>query len=133
MSDRVVLGVHSAISTQTQAQAGSFDRFTDGHAWLSVTRNGKTQVYGVWPDDHPRVKDNGDGTDIRVGLEHGFRSSADRYYELTPAQVAKLDKALKANVEWSVTTTCAGWANDTVSSVTGKARRRRVPVHRNAA
>lgn len=103
-----------------QANGGSYDKFVDGHAWLSVTRDGKTQYYGLWPDDHPRVKDNGDGTDIRIGLEKGFRSSADRYYELNPAQVTKLDEALRANVAWSPTTTCAGWASDTVSSVTGK-------------
>jgi len=39
---------------------------------------------------------------------------------LSPAQVTKLDEALKANVFWSPTTTCAGWASDTVSAVTGK-------------
>lgn len=120
MSDKVVLGVHSAVSSQTQANGNSYKKFIDGHAWLSVTRNGKTEYYGVWPDDHPRVTDNGDGTDIRVGLEKGFRSSADRYYELSPTQVKRLDEALKANVAWSPTTTCAGWASDTVSAVTGK-------------
>jgi hypothetical protein len=120
MSDKVVLGIHSAVSKQTQANGGSYDKFIDGHAWLSVTRDGQTQYYGLWPDDHPRVRDNGDGTDIRVGQEKGFRSSADRYYALSPAQVKQLDDALKANVAWSPTTTCAGWASDTVSSVTGK-------------
>lgn len=43
--------------------------FTGGHAWISVTKNGTVTVYGLWPDEHPRTLDNGDGTDIRVGLE----------------------------------------------------------------
>lgn len=120
MSDKVVLGIHSAVSSRTQENGGSYDRFVDGHAWLSVTRGGKTEYYGLWPDGHPRVKDNGDGTDIRIGLERGLPSSADRYYDLTPAQAAKLEEALKANVAWSPTTTCAGWASDTVSAVTGR-------------
>lgn len=57
---------------------GSFNQFIDGHAWISVTRSGETQYYGLWPDGHPGAGDNGPETDIRVGLETRFKPSASR-------------------------------------------------------
>lgn len=51
-------------------------------------------------------------------METRFRSSASRYYELTPAQEKQLDQALSENVAWAYTNTCASWA--TVSEVTGQ-------------
>ena len=45
--DRVVLGIHSHVDPNTE---GSFNQFVDGHAWISVTRNGQTETYGLWPD-----------------------------------------------------------------------------------
>ncbi len=117
MPDKVVLGVHSRVDPNT---VGSADQFVDGHSWLSVTRNGATQYYGLWPDDHPRVVDNGPGTDIRVGMEARSTPTASRYYELTPEQVAKLDSALRENVAWGLTNTCASWASETAAKVTGK-------------
>ncbi|MGH8037613.1 MAG: XVIPCD domain-containing protein [Stenotrophomonas sp.] len=117
MTDKVVLGIHSHVDPQTQ---GSFNQFVDGHAWISVTRNGNTQYYGLWPDEHPLVENNGPGTDIRVGMEAGSTASASRYYELTPEQVQKLDKALGENVEWGYTNTCASWSTATLTKVTGQ-------------
>lgn len=124
MGDQTVLGVHSWVSAKTQKEGSAFERFTDGHAWLSVTRNGKTEYYGLWPDSHPdiveREQNDPDKTDIRVGREANSHPTASRYYTLTPEQSAKLDVALKQNVSWSATMTCAGWASETVSDVTGK-------------
>jgi len=117
MPDKVVLGVHSRVDPNT---VGSFNQFVDGHAWLSVTRNGATRYYGLWPDEHPNVIDNGPATDIREGMESRSTPSASRYYELSPEQVVKLDAALKENVTWGYTNTCASWASATVSKVTGK-------------
>lgn len=120
MDGKVILGIHSQVRPDVQRDGNAYERFIDGHAWLSVTRDGKTEVYGLWPDSHTRVRDNGDGTDIRVGMERRFKSDADRYVELTPEQAVKLEAALKANVTWSPTTTCAGWASDTMKTVTGR-------------
>ena len=120
MDDKIILGIHSQLTPETQRSGNAAERFMDGHAWLTVTRNGKTEAYGLWPDNHPRVTDNGDGTDILVGMERRFRSDAERFIELSPEQARKLESTLKANVTWSPTTTCAGWASDTVTSVTGR-------------
>jgi len=100
---------------------GSFNQLIDGHAWISVTRNGRTEVYGLWPDDHPSGRfDNGAGSDIRRGVERGAPAAANRYYELTPEQVARLDARLQENVTWGYGNTCASWASDTVGRVTGQ-------------
>lgn len=116
-NDNVVLGIHSTVNPGTE---GSFNQLTDGHAWISVTRNGRTEVYGLWPDGHPSVPDNGNGTDIRRGVEAGFPSSADRYYQLTPEQATRLEERLRENVTWGYSNTCASWASDTVHAVTGQ-------------
>lgn len=118
MNDRVVLGIHSNVDPNTQ---GSFNQLVDGHAWISVTRNGRTEVYGLWPDDHPSGRfDNGEGSDIRRGVERGFPSAANRYYELTPEQATQLEARLRENITWEYGNTCASWASDTVSRVTGQ-------------
>jgi len=117
MSDKTVLGIHSYVGAQTE---GSFNQFVDGHAWISVTRNGQTEVYGLWPDDHPHVPDNGNASDIRRGLEAGYPATASRYFELTPEQSRELDAALKENVTWRYTNTCASWASETTERITGQ-------------
>jgi hypothetical protein len=119
MGDKVILGIHSQTDPNTQ---GSFNQLIDGHAWISVTRNGTTEHYGLWPDNHPRGLDNGPASDIRTGIEgeRGFNPSASRYYELTPEQVTKLEARLRENVGWSYTNTCASWASETTSLVTGQ-------------
>lgn len=111
MGDKVTLGIHSN---------GGNGGFTAGHAWISVTRNGQTEYYGLWPDDHPHVQDNGAGSDIRVGMERGATATASRYYELTPEQAKNLEAELKKNVTWGYTHNCASWASETVSRVTGE-------------
>ncbi|RYG88430.1 MAG: hypothetical protein EON59_04470 [Alphaproteobacteria bacterium] len=114
--DKVVLGIHSRVGPDPGNSAA---RFMDGHAWLSLTANGKTEYYGLWPDGHPLVEDNGSKSDIRTGLEEKIRPTASRYYELSPQQLQKFQVELKENVTWTPTTTCAGWASDTVKDVTG--------------
>ena len=117
MNDRVVVGLHSTVNPDTQ---GSFNQFVDGHAWISVTSNGRTQYYGLWPDNHPDVPDNGAASDIRVGREANYPASASRYYELTPEQATRLQSEVQQNVTWGYTNTCASWASETVSRVTGQ-------------
>ena len=117
MSDKTVLGIHSYVDARTE---GSFNQFVDGHAWISVTRNGYTEVYGLWPDDHPHVPDNGDASDVRRGLEAGYPATASRYFQLTLGQSKELDAALKENVAWRYTNTCASWASETTERITGQ-------------
>ena len=119
MGDKVILGIHSQTDPNTQ---GSFNQLIDGHSWISVTRNGKTEHYGLWPDNHPRGIDNGAASDIRTGIEgeRGFNPSVSRYYELTPEQATRLEARLRENVEWSYTNTCASWASETTGLVTGQ-------------
>lgn len=53
MAGQVVLGIHS--------NALGSEGYTAGHAWVTVTRSGVTEYYGLWPDDHPATINNGPG------------------------------------------------------------------------
>jgi hypothetical protein len=125
MTHKVVLGIHSQVDPNAQ---GSVDQLTSGHAWISVTRgNNPPEYYGLWPDAHPRfagdpVASDPNATDIRRGIEGGagFNPTASRYYELTPEQATNLEARLRENVTWGYTNTCASWASETVSKVTGQ-------------
>lgn len=120
MDERIVLGIHSNIAPDSNAD------LTDGHAWISVTRGGRTQTYGLWPDEHPYIQrhglDNGEGSDIRTGIESGIgrEPAASRYYELTLEQFRALQGELARDVEWGYTNTCASWASGVASRVTGE-------------
>lgn len=122
MPDNVILGIHS--SAPQDPNAGSVGNLTSGHTWISVTRNGVTTNYGLWPDDHPRFRGTSENdpnrSDIRVGLEDGQRPAASRYYQLTPEQATQLEQRLRENVTWGYTNTCASWATNTVSGITGQ-------------
>ena len=112
----IIFGIHSNVRTS----AG----FTDGHAWLSVSRDGVITNYGLWPDDHPRIIAMGlsdtKKSDIRTGMEDGQASVSVRYYKLTIKQAATLEKKLKENVRWQYTNTCASWASETLNSISGE-------------
>ncbi len=106
---KVVLGIHSNVLSG----AG----YIDGHAWITVTRNGATQYYGLWPDDHPSTFNNGLGTDIRLGMEKNSQAKANRYYKLSGRQTKILDRLLLENVTWAYTHNCASWAHDVIWQV----------------
>lgn len=112
--ERVVLGIH----TNTLPGAG----LTDGHAWLTITRNGRTEAYGLWPNTHPRFanEDPHPPSDVRRGIENGFPATASRYYALTPEQARAFETAVAERVTWGYTNTCASWASDTAHRVTGE-------------
>ncbi|MEI7867350.1 MAG: hypothetical protein WCI11_05625 [Candidatus Methylumidiphilus sp.] len=109
----MILGIHSNI-------AGDDNDYTGGHAWLTITESGKTSFYGLWPDAHPRVVDNGDDSDIRNGLEASAKAVASRYYKLSDAQAKQFNALMKANVAWRYTNTCASWASEIVYEVVGE-------------
>lgn len=120
MSDDVILGIHSNVRKgQIDPETGKPYGFDAGHAWISVTRDGKTTTHGLWPDGHPSVENNGSGSDIRTGMEGSDMPAASRYYRLTPEQATRLDGLLKANETWGYTHNCSSWARDTVEAVTG--------------
>jgi hypothetical protein len=108
----MILGIHSNV-------AGDKRSFTAGHAWLSITDNNATKMYGLWPDAHPDTVDNGDKSDIRIGLEVGRTSVANRYYRLSDAQAKHFNALMKADVGWSYTHTCASWASNVLNNVVG--------------
>jgi hypothetical protein len=108
----IVLGIHSNV-------AGDDADFTGGHAWVTITQKGKTTFYGLWPDAHPRTVDNGDGSDIRVGLEASATAKASRYYKLSDAQAKRFNALVKANVHWFYTNNCSSWASELVDEVIG--------------
>ena len=109
----MILGIHSNV-------AGGHHEYTAGHAWLTITENGTTTFYGLWPDAHPMVLDNGDGTDIRVGLEASAKAVASRYYKLSDAQARQFKALMKANVAWRYTNTCASWASEVAYEIVGE-------------
>lgn len=109
----MILGIHSNV-------AGDKNAYTTGHAWLTITQDGKTTQYGLWPDAHPNVMDNGSGSDIRIGMEASAKSVASRYYRLSDAQAKHFSALMKANVAWSYTNTCASWSSEIVEEVVGE-------------
>lgn len=109
----MVLGIHSNV-------AGDDNGFTAGHAWLTITESGKTTEYGLWPDAHPNVVDNGNGSDIRVGLEAADTPAASRYYRLSDAQSKHFNALMRANVAWRYTNNCSSWASEIVHAVIGE-------------
>lgn len=126
MSD-VILGIHSNVRPGMIDPATGLPReigFSDGHAWLSVTRDGKTTSHGLWPDDHPRVVrrgwNNGAGSDVRAGMEDDELPAASRYYRLSPEQAKVLDAKLQENATWGYTNNCSSWASETLTAVTGE-------------
>jgi hypothetical protein len=109
----MILGIHSNV-------AGDGEQYTAGHAWLSITENGVTTTYGLWPDAHPNVVDNGDASDIRIGMEAAAKAVASRYYKLSDAQATLFKALMKSNVGWRYTNTCASWASEVVAEILGE-------------
>lgn len=86
MAGDVILGIHSNVRNRTiDPETGKAvdPAFDDGHGWLSVTRDGVTTNYGLWPDSS-RAGDNGEGNDIREGMEDRDTAAASRYYRRPP-------------------------------------------------
>lgn len=109
VSQSIILGIHSNVL--------GGDTFSSGHAWISVTRNGISTNYGLWPDFHSKTIDNGPETDIRIGLENNANRAANRYYQLSPEQSKKLETLLQRNVTWGHTNNCSSWASDLVYEI----------------
>lgn len=111
----VILGIHSNV-------AGDKESFTAGHAWLSITSSGTTTTYGLWPDSHPspRVIDNGNKSDIRIGLELNSQAVASRYYKLNGIQASQFNTLISKNVHWQYTHNCSSFATDTVYAILKK-------------
>lgn len=108
-----VLGIHSNV-------AGDVNGFTSGHAWISVRSASSTDFYGLWPDAHPRVIDNGDASDVRVNLEVGAHAVASRYYRLQAGQTMRLNLLLNRPATWRYTNNCSSWATELLVQVLGE-------------
>ena len=102
-----ILGIHSNFNQNI---------FESGHAWITLTHNNITTSYGLWPDNHPKTKDNKDSSDIRIGLEP-HAGMANRYYILTDKQYNKFRQLLNNNVEWFYTNNCSSWASMVIARI----------------
>lgn len=89
----------------------------EGHAWISVTKGGATTTYGLWPDAHPSVEDNGAASDVRTGMENNGQATASRYYLLTHAQSQVLMSAIGNKATWRYTNNCSSWASAIIQTV----------------
>lgn len=89
--------------------------FTWGHAWVSLTENGQTILYGLWPDSHPTIiqlnQNNGAQTDIRKNVEKGLANNA-RYYQLNSTQLQTIKGILLENKTWAYTYNCSSFAEE---------------------
>ena len=103
-----ILGIHSNVDSGAK---------TGGHAWISVTENGATKTYGLWPDSHPNVPDNGKGSDIRVGMEDFETAKASRFYQLNALQLVQLQALIAQNKSWKYQFNCSSWATYVVQKV----------------
>lgn len=116
---QVVLGIHSNVRSDSRdSRNGELVPFDAGHGWISVTRDGVTTNYGLWPD-FSRAGDNGKGNDIRIGMENEEHPAASRYYRLSDAQAQALEKKLSEDVTWGYTENCSSWASDSLKVATG--------------
>jgi len=109
MPQNTILGIHSNVL----GRAG----YTEGHVWITVTRNGITRYYGLWPDNHSLTSNNGLGWNIRTGLERNNKPKASRYYKRSAEQKKVLDLLLRANVTWRPTHNCSSWAHEIIWKV----------------
>ena len=78
-------------------------------------------TYGLWPDSHPAVINNGAASDIRTNLPNDMVSNYKYFYcsAITDEQKKKLDGIVNSNVPWTCTNSCASFASETFDAVTG--------------
>jgi len=101
------------------SNTGKNSDLTAGHAWLKHTTETNSTNYGLWPDDHPAVKDNGDKSDVRKGKEDGLSYEASYCRIISKEESKRFNEILKKNHTWRYTNTCASFASETFEDVTG--------------
>ncbi|MEM8585617.1 MAG: hypothetical protein AAGF87_15165 [Bacteroidota bacterium] len=109
-NDKPILGIHSNVDPENAA-------FDDGHAWVSLTQNGNTTFYGLWPDMHPAVPDNGNATDVRVNVENGFARYS-RFLPIDEQQLEVFNNYIAINHTWQLTNNCSSFAQELFRTVT---------------
>lgn len=98
--------------------------FGDGHVWINDRGpNGLDTTYGLWPDSHPFVEDNGPGTDVRENMEKklGYNDKyiAQMSSKLNDLQYQNFIHFVNTKDSWGYTHTCADWARDAYEAGTG--------------
>ena len=109
--EKPIIGIHSNSPPESE--------LVSGHAWISLTRDGTTQFYGLWPDAHGDVEDNGNGTDIRINQERGFGRYS-RFLPIDEDQLDRLNFKLGQNETWAYTYNCSSWAEEVYEYVTNE-------------
>jgi RHS repeat-associated protein len=115
--DVYTLGIYTNVNSKDN------QGWADGHAFISITVNGRTTTYGLWPDWNPDVIGNGPlGTDVRVDFPYDnlgqYRYS--RFYRLTPKHFQRFQRYVKRKSFWTGSHTCASFARDVVEYTTGE-------------
>ncbi|MDA8708595.1 hypothetical protein N9M10_04400 [Hellea sp.] len=132
----VILGIH-ATKIRGKFSHPNGPSVTQGHAWITVTKNNFTQSYSVWPDYEPKVNDNGwKGSDLRKEIEvdprysNSFRIRQSRYFQLNMMQQNKLNVILQKYVFHRPTHNCASWVAEVARKVTSENVRADEKFHR---
>ncbi len=98
--DKPILGIHS--------NADPSQGIDYGHAWISLSQNGITHFYGLWPDFNPKVENNGNLTDIRKDIEEGFGEYS-RFLPIDENQLNKFNYKKGQNKTWGPWINIAGY------------------------
>jgi len=102
--------------------------FYEGHVWISVINleNSNKATYGLWPDTHRYVENNGAGSDVRKNieqlhyLEYQEKTPYKRYYHLDKSKEQILETFLKNSKTWLINYNCTDWAVELIKNVTGE-------------
>jgi len=105
------------------------------HAWISVTENGKTETYGLYPPDCNRVTradatpHGGPDSNVFKGLDDDRmekvatdnKNVTSTYHEMTPQDKEQLVQFLEKDQKWEkYENNCAHFASDAYASAGGK-------------
>lgn len=118
--EKAILGIHSSEPPNDCKN----DCKGWGHAWISLTENGKTNYYGLWPDWHSTVKQlglsNGAGSDVRTNIENGS-GAVNRYYVISKDEVKRFNNLVSQNLEYSIFTyNCSSFAANVAFQTVGE-------------
>lgn len=108
--DFTLVGIHTSVSSNSIL----VNIWNHGHAWITVTKSGKTSRYGLWPDYNDAIEaaglSNGPDTDRRIDFEQGTGKFS-RFKYISPEQMEVLEDFINKHWEYNLLTrNCATFA-----------------------